>query len=37
MPINFEDTINFEVPKLHEVAKSDGNAKDLRVDEIFES
>lgn len=37
MPRDFEDMGNFEVPKLHEVAKADGNAKDPEVGEIFES
>ena len=35
MPINFEDVKKFEVPKLHEVAKSDGNAEDPEIGEIL--
>ena len=34
---NFGGTENFEVPKLHEVAKGDENVKDPEVGEIFES
>jgi hypothetical protein len=37
MPRNFEDAEKFEVQKLHEVAKGDGNAEDLEVGENFES
>ena len=35
MPKKFEDTGNFEVPKLHEVSESDGNKKDPKVGEMF--
>jgi len=36
MPRNFEDVRNFEVPKLHGVAKSDGNVEDPKIGKIFE-
>lgn len=36
MPNFFEDREDFEVPKFHEVAKSDENAEDPEVGEIFE-
>ncbi len=37
MPRDLKGAGKFEVPKLHEVANSDGNAEDPEVGEIFES